>query len=380
MCNQQLWTVACFVHTGKAMLDASPVRLQPNACVQLRSRHAECRHCEKICPTGALGICDGRMDVGDGCIGCGRCVAACPTGALEARGFPSRLSIDPDARTPLKVDCERAPAAGADLRVPCLGGLSVSRLLALRLAAEQREIRLLDHGWCAACPASPNAKEHPAAKSLARAVARLRDAGLAEPLMPKLQAAPALYAVAMRAQPRPSRRRFLNPFDASKPPAGARFTPAPAPDRVLTLEILTRLSTQYGGTVSEKLYHRVQVDARCQGHGVCAAGCPTGALRLEHEEGNGASLTHSSQLCIACGHCERVCPDQALRLDRGAGYAPRRPVACFEVRECTACGFQFRGPQGDTRFLCQTCEKSSALARAAFHQFCKQGPAAALEP
>ena len=32
-----------------------------------------------------------------------------------------------------KVDCERAPA-GADLRVPCLGGLSVSRLLALRLA------------------------------------------------------------------------------------------------------------------------------------------------------------------------------------------------------------------------------------------------------
>ena len=361
------------------MLDASPVRLHPNACVQLRSRHAECRHCEKICPTGALGIHAGRMDVGDGCIGCGRCAAACPTGALEVRGFPTRLRIDPNARTPLKVDCERA-AAGADLRVPCLGGLSVSRLLALRLAAEQREIHLLDHGWCAACPASPSTKEHPAAKSLARAVARLRDAGLAEHLMPKLQAAPALYAVPVRAQPRPSRRRFLNPFDSSKPPASARFTPAPAPDRVLTLEILTRLATQYGGTVSEKLYHRVQVDERCQGHAVCAAGCPTGALRLEHEEGNGARLTHTSQLCIACGHCERVCPDQALRLDRGAGYAPRREVARFETRECTVCGTQLRQRSQSEKGICLTCEKSSALARAAFHQFYKQGPAAALEP
>jgi Fe-S-cluster-containing hydrogenase component 2 len=350
------------------MLDASPVRLHPNACVQLRSRHAECRHCEKICPTGALRIQEGRMDVGDGCIGCGRCMAACPTGALQVHGFPVKLGIDPNARTALTVDCRRAQS-GADIRVPCLGGLSVSRLLALRLAAEQREIRLLDHGWCAACPASAGTNEHPAAKSLARAVARLRDAGLAEELMPRLHAVPALYALEKRSQPRASRRRFLSPFNPPRPEASARFTPAPAPDRVVTLEILTRLSTQYGGVVSEKLYHRVQVDERCQGHAVCAAGCPTGALRLEHDEGNAVGLSHSSQLCVACGHCERVCPEKALRLDRGAGYAPRRWVARFETGECTVCGTQMRQSPQDARAVCQSCEKAAVLARSAFNQF-----------
>ena len=358
------------------MLDASPVRLQRNACVQLRSRYAECGHCEKNCPSGALRIHDGRMDVGEGCIGCGRCMAACPTGALQVRGFPSRLGIDPDARRALTVDCERAPA-DADVRVPCLGGLSVSRLLALRLAAEQRPIHVIDRGWCATCPAGAGTTEHPATKSLARAAARLRDAGLAEALMPRLERA----AVAARptrplSRPQAGRRRFLLPFDSSPKEVEPRFTPAPAPDRVLTLELLTRLSTQYGGEVSEKLYHRVAVDARCQGHGVCAAGCPTGALRLAQDEGEDVSLTHSSQLCIACGQCERACPEKALRLERGAGYAPRREVARFETRECTVCGTQLRRKSGSERRICLTCEKSSALARSAFHQFYKQGAGA----
>jgi formate hydrogenlyase subunit 6/NADH:ubiquinone oxidoreductase subunit I len=173
----------------------------------------------------------------------------------------------------------------------------------------------------------------------------------------------------MRAQPRPSRRRFLNPFDSSKPPVSARFAPAPAPDRVVTLEILTRLSTQYGGVVSEKLYHRVQVDERCQGHAVCAAGCPTGALRLEHDEGNAVGLSHSSQLCIACGHCERVCPENALRLERGAGHAPRQWVARFQTGECTVCGTQMRQSPRGARAVCQSCEKAAVLARSAFNQF-----------
>ena len=358
------------------MLDASPVRLQLNACVQLRSRYAECGHCEKNCPSGALRIHDGRMDVGEGCIGCGRCLAACPTGALEVHGFPSRLGIDPNSGRPLTVDCERAPA-GADIRVPCLGGLSVSRLLALRLAAEQRPIHLVDHGWCAICPAGAGTKEHPAAKSLARAAVRLSDAGLAEALMPRLERA-AVAARPMRApsRPQPGRRRFVMPFDSSPKAIEPRFTPAPAPDRVLTLELLTRLSTQYGGEISEKLYHRVAVDARCQGRGVCAAGCPTGALRLERDAADGASLSHASQLCIACGQCERACPEKALRLERGAGYAPRREIARFETRECKVCGTQLRGRFGSEKAMCLTCEKSSALARSAFHQFYKQGAGA----
>ncbi|HEX6267498.1 MAG TPA: 4Fe-4S binding protein [Burkholderiales bacterium] len=351
------------------MHDASPVRVQPNACVQMRSRYAECGHCEKICPTGALRIEEGAIDVADGCTGCGRCMAACPTGALQVRGFLQKLDIKPHIPRALHIDCARAPN-DAEIRVTCLGGLPVSRLLALRLAAGERSIALLDHGWCATCPAAGNTKEHPAAKSLARAVARLRDAGLTEALMPKLQSVPASRPARPLRQPHAGRRRFLARLAAPRTPAAARFTPAPAPDRELTLDILARLCAQYGGKVSEKLYHRVELDERCRGHAVCAAVCPTGALRLEGADGQGAGLSHSSRLCIACGQCERVCPEKALRLERGAGHAPRRMVIDFETRECGVCGTHMtQAAGGAIGVLCGRCEKSSLLARSAFDQF-----------
>ncbi len=104
------------------------------------------------------------------------------------------------------------------------------------------------------------------------------------------------------------------------------FVPAPAPDREQMLGALARLARRYGGQVSQKLFHRVEVDGRCSGHAVCAAGCPTGALRLEQLEG-AAALSHSSELCIGCGHCERVCPDRAIKLVYGGGRAGRRLIA-----------------------------------------------------
>ena len=84
-------------------------------------------------------------------------MAVCPTGALAAAGFEKldeEISIAEGAV--VRLECERVPredsVAGAT-RVPCLGGLGTGELLALREAAGDREIRLMDRGWCAECPA-----------------------------------------------------------------------------------------------------------------------------------------------------------------------------------------------------------------------------------
>jgi ferredoxin len=356
--------------------EASPVLLHRNACVQLRSRYADCRNCESICPTGALGIADGAMSVGPGCVGCGRCVAACPTGALQVRGFFSSSNLKGKGR--VRVDCARSVQA-AEARVPCLGGLCVSALLALRAAAGERELALIDHGWCGDCPAGKGAKEHPAAKSLARVQARLRDAGLPERLLPRLEAAP-LPAPKRSEKPliaNPSRRSLVTGLRRAlqaEPQAG-RLAPAPAPERERVLAALARLAARYGGRVSEKLFNTIEVDPdACQAHGVCAAGCPTGALRMTAAADEAhRTLSHATALCIGCGHCERVCPEQAVRLVYGGGDVgvERRVVARFESRECECCGARITqsAMKGENRTVCERCAKRGQLARAAFQQF-----------
>jgi ferredoxin len=345
------------------------VALHRNACLKLRSRYAECGYCEQNCPTAALTVAGDHLSVAETCTGCGRCVAACPTGALRVEGFSLPANLDAKGKAPVSVDCWKAPN-GAEVRVPCLGGLSMSQLLELRLVAGPREIRLLDRGWCAACLSGEGAKEHPAAKSLKRTEARLRDAGLPEWLWPRLHAAPTDRSRMREGGPQLARRRFLRRLAAAGGPAAGpeRFSPAPAPDRERVLETLSNLAALYGGEVSAKLFHRVDVNDKCRAHGVCAAGCPTGALRID-PGAHGPGLSHSSELCIGCGHCERVCPEHAVHVQYGAGRAASTQVAKFSTSACITCGTVITtGLHQSARNLCDACEKSRALARAAFNE------------
>lgn len=344
------------------------VALYRNACVQLRSRYAECGHCEAICPAGTLTVRDQKMELGAECIGCGRCVAACPTGALQAEGFSSTGLLDHKRQAPVLVECFKA-ATKAEVRVPCLGGLSVSRLLEIRIAAGEREVVVVDRGGCGECAAGAKSKEHPAAKSIARAQARLRDACLPERLLPRIESMPGALPAAA---PRLGRRRLFRGLAGAlrqEEPRGP-FVPAPAPDRERVLAALGRLAGRYGGEISQKLFHRVEVAPSCTGHGVCAAGCPTGALRVDRDEASGtAVLSHSSDLCIGCGHCERVCPEKSAKLVFGGGRSSRRAVAQFTVGECSTCGAGISKREGGPPSICERCEKSRALARSAFNHF-----------
>ena len=119
------------------------------------------------------------------------------------------------------------------------------------------------------------------------------------------------------------------------------------------------------------LFHRVEVNANCANHQVCASICPTGALAV-YEQGQRSELMSDTTLCIGCGECQSVCPSAALQLLPN-GYAapaealPDRPslLVAFAERSCAECGRDFadRGEEN----LCPQCRKRRGLARSAFH-------------
>ncbi len=360
----------------------APVGLRADACLPLRTHRAECNACVTVCPVGVLARSDDGFSLADGCLGCGRCATVCPMGALAVQGF----APNPDnagATGTLAVDCRRVPAGlspvGA-LRVPCLGGLSVGRLLALRLAAGERPLKLLDRGWCGNCPAGKGAR-HPARATLLETRAWLRQTGVPPALWPRLtrrRLPPAARPEPVGAAPTPPvrRRDFFGEL-ARELMAGAGARPAAriaanpdrqrrSPERERRRLALGGLAVRYGTTVPARFYPAVRIGNTCRAHGLCAALCPTGALRVYAEDDDARGVAFDAAACIACGLCRAICPERALRLQSEGGGTADKVVALTEhaTRPCADCGQTFVA--GDRETLCPTCRKSRAFAQTGF--------------
>jgi ferredoxin len=116
----------------------------------LASPLATCALCQDRCPTNAISLTGRSIEIDAArCIGCGQCAAVCPTDAIEAGGFGSSPQDSPTFECRRTSDRQRI--AGSSV-VPCLGGLSVSRLLEAVLRLEQ-DIVIVDRGWCETCQA-----------------------------------------------------------------------------------------------------------------------------------------------------------------------------------------------------------------------------------
>jgi ferredoxin len=331
------------------------------ACQPLRQRGG-CNACARACPVDALQVAETPMLDGERCMACGLCVPACPMGALDLPGARLNLSVLSECEE-IRVDCWRVPASvRAALAVPCLGALDSAALLELCHFAER--VVLLDHGWCATCPAG----SQPAQAALEQATALLTDLGLtnksvrrlSQPLPIKFAAPeiPAASAVAPM-----SRRDFfrrtatLAQESLSVPQARLRAPVHPSLARqrhISALNILTPTANDIGHPV-------LRVSEACRNHQVCAPVCPTGALQV-YQENSTSSLRYDPKECIACGLC--ACPEHALHFSPSGGTAEIRVLTSFSHYACRECG----GACLDEDSLCSACERDQAFAGQAFAQ------------
>jgi ferredoxin len=368
------------------------VRFLDAACLRLRSHLSDCDACARACPVDAIRIDPAQTHVGDACTGCGRCAAACPTHALEMPGF--RIGAIPAAspERPVTVDCWKVPRGVSEpdaVRVPCLGGLRVSDLLELRAAAGPRPVRLLDRGWCGGC--SSGGARHPAAAALAEARALLVDIGAADEAMPAFESRPLPGRLmppdipAAEAEAAISRRRFLGHFvgrAAATVEQAAGFDPAraarpgfsarverPRTERSAVIAGLRIAASETGGALPAPLFPEAETSDACRNHNVCAASCPTGALRKYEADDGAAGVRFDAAECIDCGLCEAVCPEQAMTIRPGMRAAPPRgeeTVTRFRTKTCRQCGATFV-PRADERH-CEACAKSRDFAAAAYRE------------
>lgn len=360
------------------------LRLDPAACLSRRYPGTGCRSCVDACPVGALaevgGPSSGPSLRGD-CLGCGRCVAACPSEALAVPGLsrapvaaaPARPGAAP---APLAIDCWRVPwadsPAGA-LRVPCLGGLSATWLLEQLAESPQRPLTLLDRGFCTACPVG--GAIHPASAALAevgRTLATLRVSPAGPPRLVQFPLPPERMDRDL-GEPvleiRVSRRSlFVGPGRVIQPP-GVRSLQAAVPPEASQaqpqrrLAALSRLAAQ--PALPAALFPTLAAGADCSGHWVCAAACPTGAIR-EYRTEQGLGTDFDAAACIACGVCTRLCPEQALTLlpagDAADTYPGPQPLTRFALSTCPDCGADYQGDEP----ACPACLRDHSFARDAF--------------
>lgn len=371
--------------------DAAPIEYSVEACLPAHSRYSTCRMCEQSCPVSALRLTDQGVEVTASCTGCGQCAVACPTEALAVPGF-AVLEMPGRATDAVFIDCWKVPLTQSPknaMRVPCLGGLSVGRLLELLVEGGERRIVLLDRGWCDTCTSGISDK-HPAATCVEAARELLQWLKTPSIQWPdfEFRLLPATEQGSTKtdrsSEQRLSRRAFfgelsarvtntateINPLTSGKQiPVlrGHERKPARSRERDRLLAQVRILSQRSGAAMPSKLFPAIDIDAqRCEHHRLCAVACPTGAL-LAVEVSGVSGIGFDATACIACGECEAICAEGAVRLlPHGDGSVPAGPRVAVRVRQrtCEACGRAFEGSSNDG--VCPACEKRSSLAQSAF--------------
>jgi ferredoxin len=319
----------------------------PAACLTVRFPATACHACQEVCPVSVLEVDSDGIRLAEGCLRCGRCAAACPTHALSMPGWQVTLPDDPPAV--LEVDCAKVPdhlRAPGSVQVPCLGGLSHSRLLQWVNAHSRGQIALMDRGWCRGCDAGGS--EHPATETVAQVNRWLAAVGVPEDRHVRLTPDPLPIRHMAGEIPDPSvrqtvsRRGFLRQLagqvavaaqgtdehlERTGEPApvdgSARIHPA---ERIAILARLSEASGDRAGTLPADLFHTASIDAdRCRHDTICARSCPTTALRVWHGGGDTGVQFDPSACKNICHQCPARCGIDVYVTTAGCTPSTARP-------------------------------------------------------
>ena len=305
-------------------LQSRALSVSPYQCVRARHRKAACTLCADFCPTGAIQWGDAPRVNADRCVGCGVCAAVCPTGVFEALGPTDAELVEAAGRcgrngSPLNLACPREAAGklGGALRVPCLGRLDASVLVAA-VAAGGQGITLLD-GDCGTCPKAPGRKVVDGAAAEANAI--LEAAGYEARVVfgANGDGRGCDGKSGEWASAGPCEQQDESASRPERPALRKGELPVKLPDkRSRLLAGLRRAGAIPGGlSTATHLWAKVTVGSTCTGCLMCAFFCPTGALSRDVHEGR-AALAFREADCTACGLCQDVCYTGSIELAASA--------------------------------------------------------------
>jgi len=358
----------------------------PTACALVRVGASACSECQITCPVNAIEVSDTGVQLTSNCIGCGRCVGVCPTGALNLRSLAADWPL-PTGDEAITVECIKVPHAqrAASARVvPCLGSLSPARLLELVVENPQHCVQVVDHGWCDSCRAGCGL-DAVLTDRLASVRQLLSEAGWPQARLPARHERPLPLAHMSVEHSFPTdaekldRRRFFgrlagqaaqvvtasHPQDAPAPVRSVvRREDGVFPERVRWVHAVARLAQATGRPIPGGAFPALRILGDCQDHSVCAAVCPTGALR-RYQTNTHAGLEFTAAWCIRCDLCTHHCPDHCITFDDAAPGAGN-PLAPVTVTLHPLCVCPQCRALMNAKGVCPSCQKSQSLARDLF--------------